>query len=350
MSLESVLIDIVAKLRQGKFPNESAISQGIVLRVLSELGWDTFDTTIVWPEYQTGEGRADYALCHPHSKPILFIEVKQPGKAEDAVRQALEYAFHTGVRFVVLTDGRTWSFYLPAEEGSYEDRRVYKLDLYERTVVEAAEALNRYLGRDRIVSGIAIEEAQEEYRNRSRRSQTKAAIPEAWCDLCKTDELTQMLTNAVESKVGVKPDHTDIVEFLVKLEAQNTEKTIQSNSVTQKQNGKLIRKHNGTICVLGRQYEYRTDKDAMLIVLRKLAEQDSSFLLRLSQHRSTIGISRHYITKTRAEFSPNSPHLSVHCEELPGKWFVFTHSNSATKGRIIRAAAEVSGTTIDCSF
>ena len=34
--------------------------------------------------------------------------------------------------FVVLTDGETWSFYLPAEQGSYEDRRVYKLDLFER--------------------------------------------------------------------------------------------------------------------------------------------------------------------------------------------------------------------------
>lgn len=138
MSLESTLTDITTRLRQGRFPNEQAISQGIVLRVLQELGWDTWDTTLVWPEFQTGEGRVDFALCHPPSKPAVFIEVKQPGKAEDAVRQALEYAFHTGVPFVVLTDGKTWSFYLPAEQGSYEDRRVYKLDLFERAPAEAA--------------------------------------------------------------------------------------------------------------------------------------------------------------------------------------------------------------------
>jgi hypothetical protein len=127
------------------FPNEQAISQGIVLRVLQELGWDTWDTAVVWPEYQTGQGRADLALCHPPSKPAIFIEVKQPGKAEDAVRQALEYAFHTGVPFIVLTDGRTWSFYLPAEQGSYEaesarryddvfeaNRRASKLDMLRR--------------------------------------------------------------------------------------------------------------------------------------------------------------------------------------------------------------------------
>jgi hypothetical protein len=107
--------------------------------------------------------------------------VKQPGKAEDGVRQALEYAFHTGVPFIVLTDGKTWSFYLPAEQGSYEDRRVYKLDLFERPLGEAAETLRRYLARARIESGEALETARNEYR--SRRSQARAAIPEAWREL-----------------------------------------------------------------------------------------------------------------------------------------------------------------------
>ena len=60
MSLETTLTDIIARLRQGRFPNEQAISQGIVLRVLQELGWDIYDTTAVWPEFQTGEGRADF--------------------------------------------------------------------------------------------------------------------------------------------------------------------------------------------------------------------------------------------------------------------------------------------------
>ncbi len=177
MSLETTLTDIIARLRQGRFPNEQAISQGIVLRVLQELGWDIYDTTSVWPEFQTGEGRADFALCHPPSKPADFIEVKPPGKAEDGVRQALEYAFHTGVPFIVLTDGKTWSFYLPAEQGSYEDRRVYKLDLFERPPIEAAETLRRYLARERIESGEALEAARKEYRSRNRRTQACAARP-----------------------------------------------------------------------------------------------------------------------------------------------------------------------------
>src|SRR3990172_3496139 len=190
MTIETTLTDITARLRQGKFPNEQAVSQGIVLRVLQELGWDTWDTTIVWPEFQTGEGRSDFALCHPPSKPAVLIEVKQPGKAEDAVRQALEYAFHTGVPFVVLSDGKTWSFYLPAEQGSYEDRRVYKLDLFERPPAEAGETLHRYLAHSRVESGEALETARKEYRSRTRPSQARAAIPEAWRELVeKGDEL-----------------------------------------------------------------------------------------------------------------------------------------------------------------
>jgi predicted type IV restriction endonuclease len=56
MSLESTLTDVTSRLHQGRFPNEQAIAQGIVLRLLQDLGWDTWDTSIVWPEYQTGEG------------------------------------------------------------------------------------------------------------------------------------------------------------------------------------------------------------------------------------------------------------------------------------------------------
>src|SRR5436190_385262 len=80
MRLEPSIADTTSRLRQGKFPNEQAISQGIVLRILQELGWNTWETSCIWPQYQTGEGRADFALCHPPGKPAVCIEVKQPGK------------------------------------------------------------------------------------------------------------------------------------------------------------------------------------------------------------------------------------------------------------------------------
>jgi len=354
MSLETALADIMTRLRQGKFPNEQAISQGIVLRVFQELGWNTWDTNIVWPEYHTGEGRADFALCHPPSKPAVFTEVKQPGKAEDAVRQALEYAFHAGVPFVVLTDGRTWSFYLPAEQGSYEDRRVYKLDLYERPPSEAAETLHRYLERARVESGEAIEAARKEYRSRNRRSQAKAAIPEAWRELVeKGDELlVEMLTGAVESKAGVRPEADDVAKFLAGLGKPNIVET-QRDSSTQPTSADFpgstssrttIESHrSGKLVLLGRSHSYHNAKDAMVIILRELAKPDPSFLERCSQHPDAQGRKRRYIARTPEELYPDREDLRDMREPLPGGWLVATNLNNVLKMTIIRLAAEVAG-------
>ena len=219
MQLERTIADIALKLREGRFPNEQSISQGVVLRVLSDLGWEVYDTNIVWPEYSTGEGRVDFALCAPPEHPKSFIEVKQPGKAEDGVKQALEYAFHTGAQFVTLTDGQTWSFYLPAEPGSYEDRRVFKLDLFERTVDESAKVFRRYLEQNRVASGAALTTARKEYRDRNRQSAARQAIPAAWTELVekRDDLLVELLTDAVESKAGIRPDEKDVLHFFAGL-------------------------------------------------------------------------------------------------------------------------------------
>lgn len=115
----------------------------MVLRILTSLGWDSFDTTVVWSEFSVAPRRVDYSLCHPPKKPTVFIEVKQPGHTEAADRQLFEYAFHEGVPLAVLTDGQTWNFYLPSGQGSYDDRRVYRLDFLERNPNEAVNKLER---------------------------------------------------------------------------------------------------------------------------------------------------------------------------------------------------------------
>jgi hypothetical protein len=352
MSVEATLADITARLRQARPPNEQAVSQGIVLRLLQELGWDTWDTARVWPEFQTGEGRCDFALCHPPCKPSVFIEVKQPGGAEDGVRQALEYAFHTGVPFVVLTDGQTWSFYLPAEQGSYEDRRVYKLDLFERPPTEAAETFERYLSRDMVESGKSLETARSEYRSRARKSQARAAIPEAWRELVEKgdEDLVDLLANSVESKVGVRPGDDDVAEFLAGLgrstilgtsHAQVPSYAVPSRAPVQRPVSDVSR--SGKLIVNGREYSYDNAKDAMVIVLRELASADGSFLERCSQHPDARGRKRRYIARTPEELYPDRPDLRDLRENLPGGWLVATNLNNVLKKTIIKLAAEVAG-------
>ena len=219
--LEATLDDIVGKLRENHFPNEQSVSQGVVVRVLRDLDWPDHDTQVVWPEYSTGEGRVDYALCHPSGKPRIFIEVKQPGGARRGVKQALEYAFHTGVQFLVLTDGTTWRFYLPMKEGvHYEERLVFVLDLLERPREQSADTLRRYLERSRVISGDAIRVAEDEYNSQRNR----ANIRTVWNDLVDKHEksLIDLLADSVEAKGENRPEDSDVIAFLASLRQQSS--------------------------------------------------------------------------------------------------------------------------------
>ena len=372
MQIERTISDIVQKLREGRFPNEQSISQGIVLRVLSDLGWEVYDTNIVWPEYSTGEGRVDFALCAPPAKPRSFVEVKQPGKAEDGVKQALEYAFHTGAQFVTLTDGQTWSFYLPAEQGSYEDRRVFKLDLFERTKQESAQILRLYLEKERVASGEALDTARKEYRNKNRRAAARQAIPAAWKEIVerRDQQLVDLLTDAVESKVGIRPDESDILSFFDRLVAEDaldpsgaqsspnrfkkaqvsihparTQTKISSAKQTRKRTGKAApgSLRTGSGVLYGKEFSYATAKEAMIFILSELAKADPTFLQRCSQHPAFRGRTRRYVAQRAAELYPGRPDMINKHEALPGGWVVGTHRNNKSKMRILQGAAEVAG-------
>lgn len=384
MSLDKTLADITVRLRENGFPNEQAISQGIVLRVLPELGWDTCDwTAVVLPEYQTGGGRANFALCHPPSKPAIFIEVRHVGGAEGAVQRALQYASHCGVPFVVLTDGRTWSFYTATEQGDYDDRRVCKLDLYERSAGEAAETFRRYLTQRKVTSGKALEAARTEYRNRKRLSQAKAAIPEAWRELVheRNGRLLEILAHAVESRIGFPPAAGDVREFLGgaaaprvarepvtipsipsprlrPAQAKDTELTPeqraerQSAAARERAASRRTTARNSLV-IRGTPYRCLTAKDAMVTVLRKLADSDPSFLERLAQHPDVAARKRRYIGRTPDELYPSNRGAAAgsvgrkswrtQYEELPGGWLVATHLSNDKKRKIIDLAVETAG-------
>ena len=169
MSLINHIEDVRAGIKAGRYGNEAAVSQGIVLRLLQALGWPTYDTQVVCPEFSLSGRRVDYDLCHPTNKPVAFIEVKQIGQSDGAERQLFEYAFHVGVPLAILTDGQEWNFFLPAEQGDYTERRVYKLDMVERDVSESVTRLERYLSYTQVLSGAAI--------SATSRTSTNAARP-----------------------------------------------------------------------------------------------------------------------------------------------------------------------------
>ena len=216
MGIEQEIASIREGIAAGRFTNEAAVSQGIVLRLLHALSWPAYDTQVVWPEYGLSGKRVDFALCHPPGKPIALIEVKQIGQSDGAERQLFEYAFHNGVPMAILTDGREWNFFLPGEQGDYGERRVYKLDIVEREILESAFRLRRYLLHDDVVTGQAIRSARDDYQNVSRERQMRAALPKAWGKLIEEEDemLLEILADRVESICGFKPEPDMVSAFL----------------------------------------------------------------------------------------------------------------------------------------
>lgn len=224
MILKEHIDDIREGLKTNRYPDEAAVSQGIVLRLLGVLGWPTFDTQIVVPQYGVEGRKVDYALCHPPSKRIVFIEVKRVGNIEGAERQLFEYAFHEGVPIAVLTDGREWRFFHPTAQGDYRERKVCELNLSEGNSEENIKHLNRYLNYESIRTGEAIEAIKVDYEKVVQQRQVATRLPEAWSKLLEEEDefLLHAVAEKTENLCDYRPTDEQVLTFLKSLEIRKT--------------------------------------------------------------------------------------------------------------------------------
>lgn len=355
MNLELHILDIRTGVRAGRYTNEASVSQGIVLCLLQALGWPTYDTQVVCPEYSLEGRRVDFGLCHPAGKPIAFIEVKQIGQSDGAERQLFEYAFHVGVPLAILTDGQEWNFFLPAGQGDYGERRVYKLDIVERDPLECVSRLTRYLGYEEITTGRAIAAASEDYKNVSRDRQMKATLPLAWSRLVSEEDdlLLELVADKVESLCGFKPDLDTVARFLK--EATSVRATSgpapQARSAyatpqvrTQPQAVPTPKVPSGVGFSLNGQFNSaRNARDVLVSVFETLASRDASFLERfasLPKH----GRTRRYVARTPAELYPGRSDLAREfTAKLSSGWYLGTNVSRAQIDRIVEMGCNVAG-------
>ena len=97
--------------------------------LLRELGWDTQDPAMVVPEYQSGKGRADYALLNG-GKPAVMVEAKSLDTPLQAVVvQGIQYCQLEGTLHFAVTDGRHWEVYETHRPVPIDDKRVVSFDL-----------------------------------------------------------------------------------------------------------------------------------------------------------------------------------------------------------------------------
>ena len=216
MTLKEHINDIRDRLRDKKYPNEQAVRQGIVDPLLRRLGWPTDDTQVVYPEYPVGDGEVDYALCHPASRPRVFIEAKRVGNIKGAEEQLFGYDFRIRVPIAVLTDGQQWRFFHPPGDGTWEERKIRELDLIAGDSEENAQFLNRYLNYESIRSDEAVNAIREDYDNLVRRRKIEMGLPEAWRILVQEADagLVKVVGEKTESLCGHRPDDEQVIAFL----------------------------------------------------------------------------------------------------------------------------------------
>jgi len=208
-----VFIDCLKTDRRIDTFDEAATKQAVVLRLLSILGWDTFDIDEVTPEYSVGGRRVDYSLKINNLNKV-FIEVKRIGiELEDHQEQLLNYSFQQGVKLAILTNGITWSFYLPLNEGSWEQRKFYTIDILQQDADDVTSKFIDFLSMDNIKSGKAIQNAEAIYRGQQKINILKETLPKAWNKIIEeADELLIDLINETAEKIcGFKAD-TELVE------------------------------------------------------------------------------------------------------------------------------------------
>ncbi len=367
--LEELLSRIKDRLSKDQYRNEAAISTSVVLPILRALGWDDSDPEQVAPEFSSGRGRVDFALFSAPMRGAVFVEVKGVGRSDLGDRQLFEYAFHEGVPLCILTDGREWSFYLPAGQGNYDDRRVQRLRVDERSANDAARVLHRYLDRERVRTGDAHEDAIRDYRDLASRREASRIIPEAWKQLVSEPEdlLIELVSDQTEAMSGFRPSTTEVLLFLrglvpnilshpveaskvapARLVASETLATQQVVSTLSRAEIPSMRTDSqlprGQISyrVLEQNRSAKNAKEAFVDALKIICAQFPQHMAAVAE--AARGRSRNHIAQSVAQIYPERQDLaSSNTAEIYHGWFVGLNIANREKVRIVRAACEATG-------
>ena len=348
MTLPETLISTIEDLKQliaaGSFRSEAEISQGVVSRILNELKWPVFDVQVVAPEFKIGTRKVDYALCYPPGKPAVLLEVKDLGKAAgQGEKQLFEYCFHQGVPIAVLTDGQTWSFFFPAGQGSYEERRFARIDLIGDDPRDCANTLTDYLLAGDVRSGEARKRAQRDYEAARLEKEAASTYALVWTKLLSGPEslLLDLFSEEVEQATGVRPDRTRAAEFIrtqAGMAAASPARSRKRRKTKEREPGS---EGGPSFTFRGQTKTFKSAAEVLGAVFKKLASEDPEFCARFAeQHQGRV---RRYVAKTKARLYPGNPDRERASYALPGGWWLGTHCSNRDKMRRIKEACQVAG-------
>jgi predicted type IV restriction endonuclease len=158
--VKKIIEDLRARLESGSFEKEEHVRIGIVARICQVLGWDVWNPQEFYTEFpikmKNREGSVDVALFHSNLKdrtPDVFFELKAVGKLkgniESSEEQLQEYNYYNTASITVLTDGRSWRFYLSSATGTFSQKLFCSLNLLDDAADYIVKIFHDILSKDR---------------------------------------------------------------------------------------------------------------------------------------------------------------------------------------------------------
>lgn len=195
--------------------DEASTKQGIVLRLLSFLGWDIFDVEEVYPDYAIKATMISYALRIDGTVRLLIDVKSGQDKLEDHQKPLLACAAQGGVDLCVLTNGSQWWFFLGSDRTGRIHKRYYNCDFKEHKADKIAPRLIEFLGRTKVAKGEALKSAKSTYQN-ERQKIAADALPEAWNQLLSPPNkiLVEILSETSEKLCGYRADSSLVEKFI----------------------------------------------------------------------------------------------------------------------------------------
>lgn len=338
-ALTTTIADIRDRLRRGEFPDEAKVSQGIVMRVLNDLDWPVFDTTVVTREYSIQGRRVDYALIGKFRTPSVLLEVKRVGNIEVGEEQLFAYAFRQGTPIIVLTDGRSWRLYLTTGEGVFEDRRFAAVDLVEGDPEQGASTLRRYLSREAVLDGQARKRAEADLDSRWRQRKAEEALPSVWRRLAEDrgGALVELVRSRVRDECGIAPSAESVVRFLRDAPTERRPEPIPRPIPALRPAPTPTRtppQGRASFTLGGSTRSFGTNTELLAAVFSDLALRDATFVERFAATQS----GRKRVSRTLDDLDPGR--RKTHAR-LPGGWWI--DAGMPNKGTLIEKACQVAG-------
>lgn len=199
---------------------EEQTKKTLIEPIFDNLGWDTSDPQeVVLEYYLPPEGRVDYAFLSG-KEPVIFVEAKQTNiQLDNYSTQLLKYAFAKGVKLAVLTNGIEWWLYLPMEEGNWDNRKFFSVDLKKQDIELVCDRLIDFLSKENVLSGKSIQNAKEMRQSRERQIKINHTLPDVWKSIITEPNkaLIDLLIDETERACGYKADEFTVKRFIAEM-------------------------------------------------------------------------------------------------------------------------------------